>query len=104
MDENPQYPQPYPPQAYPAQAPAYAPPAVDPYSSLEQRVRTLEMRLPNTKLLATGFLSRAFAVWGHLFVAQLLIGLVVGAVMTVIAIIFGATMLGGLSTWLQNAH
>jgi hypothetical protein len=105
VNENPQYPQPYPPQPYPPQAPAYAPqapPAVDVYSSLEQRVRSLEMRLPNTKLLANGFLSRAFAVWGHMFVAQLLIGLIVGVIVTIIAIIFGGAVLGSLSGLLRQ--
>ena len=32
--------------------------------------------LPNTQLLSPNFLTRAFAVWGHYFVAQFMIGLV----------------------------
>jgi hypothetical protein len=31
--------------------------------------------LPKTKLLAPSFLQRAFAVWGHYFVAQLIISI-----------------------------
>lgn len=31
-------------------------------------------RFPNTSLLSDNFLLRAFSVWGHYFVAQLLIG------------------------------
>jgi hypothetical protein len=33
------------------------------------------VRLPNTALLSGSFMSRAFAVWGHFFVAQLLIAI-----------------------------
>lgn len=36
--------------------------------------------LPTTNLLSKNFLGRAFAVWGHFFVANLLIGIVVGIV------------------------
>jgi hypothetical protein len=32
-----------------------------------------ESKLPNTAIISPNFLSRAFAVWGHLFVAQLII-------------------------------
>jgi hypothetical protein len=32
-------------------------------------------RLPNTSILSPNLLTRAFAVWGHAVVAQLLIGI-----------------------------
>jgi len=35
--------------------------------------------IPRTGLLNRNFLKRAFTVWGHYFVAQLIIGLVLGA-------------------------
>jgi hypothetical protein len=34
--------------------------------------------LPNTNLLSSNFITRAFAVWGHYFVAQLIISVIVG--------------------------
>ena len=34
-----------------------------------------QVTLPNTALISPSFLSRAFAVWGHYFVAQLLIAI-----------------------------
>lgn len=37
--------------------------------------RSLPSELPNTSLLSDKFLTRAFTVWGHVFVAQLLIAL-----------------------------
>ena len=46
---------------------------------LEQRISVLEQRLPKTNLLSPRFLTRAFAVVGHYFVAGLIIELVVFA-------------------------
>jgi len=56
--------------------------------NVERRLTQLEVRLesftkdtshrrdlPSTNILSDSFLSRAFAVWGHYFVAQLIIGL-----------------------------
>lgn len=45
-------------------------------ADLERQIRRLEYLeawIPNTNLLSPSFLSRAFTVWGHLIVAQLLI-------------------------------
>jgi hypothetical protein len=36
--------------------------------------KTPEDRLPNTRLISDSFLVRSFTVWGHYFVAQLIIG------------------------------
>jgi hypothetical protein len=62
-------------------------------SSLENRIKTLETQneslkgilsemggdagkmLPKTGLVSTNFLWRAFTVWGHYFVAQLIISI-----------------------------
>jgi hypothetical protein len=49
-------------------------------AQLEQRIAELERRVPLTSILAPDFLRRAFAVWGHYFVANLIIGLCVAAV------------------------
>ena len=34
----------------------------------------MEVDMPSTNLLSRNFFTRAFAVWGHYFVAQLIIG------------------------------
>ncbi|MBF4509874.1 MAG: hypothetical protein ISP10_05315 [Aeromicrobium sp.] len=72
---------------YPQQAPAQR---NDPQyiAYLEQRIAALEARLPQTKLVNPSFLSRAFAVWGHHFVAQLLISLVVGFIAFILSLLF----------------
>jgi hypothetical protein len=35
---------------------------------------------PSTNLIDSNFLKRAFAVWGHFFVANLMVGIVLGVV------------------------
>jgi len=67
-------------------------------TALEDRVRTLESQneslkryvtdlggdaqkmLPKTSLLSPSFIQRAFAVWGHYFVAQLIIGVPIACI------------------------
>jgi len=39
-------------------------------------VSSMEARLPNSSILSQKFLTRAFAIWGHTFVAGLIIGIV----------------------------
>jgi hypothetical protein len=86
------------PPPYPAQ-PVYQAVAArnDPeyIAYLEGRIASLESRLPNTKVVSPRFMQRAWAIWGHMFVAQLIIGLIVGAISTVIAVLIGG--LGMLS-------
>lgn len=43
-------------------------------AALENRVAALEKKIPRTKLFNDNFLKRAFVVWGHYFVANLIIG------------------------------
>jgi len=76
---------------YPQPAPA---PRNDPkyVAYLEQRVSALEARLPQTKLVSPSFMSRAFAVWGHYFVAQFIIGLIAFVISMILAIIFGLSI------------
>jgi hypothetical protein len=77
--------------------------------ALQQRIARLETErdqvratamsaLPQTNLLSPKFLTRAFAVWGHYFVASLLIGIVVGVAYCLILTVFGglAAVLGNL--------
>ncbi len=67
-------------------------------AALEERIRTLEGQnaslqryitdlggdaqkiLPKTSLLSPSFIQRAFAVWGHYFVAQLIIGIPIACI------------------------
>ena len=44
-------------------------------ASLESRIRRLEARLPDTRLLHPRILPRAFAVWGHAAIAGALVAL-----------------------------
>ncbi len=53
----------------------------------QSNVNGLANRLPNTQLLSPKFLTRAFTIWGHLFVAQLII------TVPIYCVIFGLTML-----------
>ena len=73
--------------------------------AVENRVKTLEGQneflshaitelggeenkaLPKTNLLSKKFFVRAFTVWGHYFVAQLLIGLVIACISLVIILL-----------------
>lgn len=50
--------------------------------------------LPQTGLLSQSFMTRAFTVWGHYFVAQLLISLGLFAIYLIIALVFGAVLSG----------
>jgi len=74
----------------------YGPPAQrnDPQyvAYLEQRIAALEARLPQTKVVAPTFMTRAFAIWGHMFVANLLISIVASIVMGIISIIIGGSI------------
>jgi hypothetical protein len=52
--------------------------------------------LPLTNLLSHNFLIRAFAVWGHYFVAQLIIALVFGVVSMCLSLLITGSI---LSAW-----
>lgn len=56
--------------------------------------------LPHTDLLSPGFFKRAFAVWGHFFVANLIIGTIITVayfclVMVLLGPVFGSIMQQG---------
>jgi hypothetical protein len=50
--------------------------------------------LPQTSLLSNGFFKRAFAVWGHFFVASLIIGTILGILYTCLMIAMFGSMFG----------
>lgn len=66
------------------------------------RLAELEGKLPDTNLLSRNYLTRAFAVWGHYFVSNLILGLIIAGISLVISIvvilIFGLT-LSDLQLW-----
>ncbi len=67
--------------------------------SLENRVIKLEERLnqidvsrsvlPNTAIIDNSFIKRAFAIWGHYFVAQLIIAIPIYCVVFGFALLLG---------------
>jgi hypothetical protein len=58
--------------------------------------RYVARALPQTNILSQGFLKRAFAVWGHFFVANLIIGIVVGFAYLCLTMVLFGSMFGGL--------
>jgi hypothetical protein len=69
---------------------------VDPNAYLaafDARIRALEMRLPNTSLVAPSFMKRAFAVWGHMFVSSFIIGLIGSVVGFLLSLVVAGGML-----------
>ncbi len=84
---------------YPHAAPRNDPEYV---AYLEQRIASLEARLPQTKVVSPSFFARAFAIWGHYFVAQFIIGVVLGAVATLLGIVFAGSMAALLAPMLES--
>jgi hypothetical protein len=58
--------------------------------------RYVSQAIPQTDLVSPNFLKRAFAVWGHYFVANFLIGIIVtfilGLTYACILLVFGASV------------
>jgi hypothetical protein len=52
-----------------------------PQESLDESAieRTVLEYFPSTNLIDPNFLKRAFTVWGHFFVANLIVGIIVGS-------------------------
>ena len=53
--------------------------------------------LPQTALLSPGFLKRSFAVWGHFFVANLIITVILGSAYACLMMVMFGSLLGSLS-------
>ena len=51
---------------------------------------------PQTNLFSFSFLKRAFAVWGHFFVANLIIGITVGIAYACLMMVLFGSMFGSL--------
>ena len=52
---------------------------------------------PNTNLIDPNFFKRAFAVWGHFFVANLIVGIIVGIAYAALALVLFGSILGNLT-------
>lgn len=51
---------------------------------------------PSTNLIDPNFLKRAFAVWGHFFVANLIVGIIVGIAYAALMIVLFGSIFGNL--------
>jgi hypothetical protein len=51
---------------------------------------------PNTNLIDPNFFKRAFAVWGHFFVANLIVGIILGIGYAGLALVLFGSVLGNL--------
>jgi hypothetical protein len=60
-------------------------------SEQKTTITEIDKDLPVTNLLSNKFLTRAFAVWGHVFVAQLIIALIFYGLVFVLAILRGGS-------------
>lgn len=58
--------------------------------------RVMAGYLPQTNIFSRSFLRRAFAIWGHFFVANLLIGIVVGIIYGCLMMALFGSMFGSL--------
>jgi hypothetical protein len=58
------------------------------YDTHNEIVDIVEDAIPNSSILSDNFLTRAFSIWGHYFIAQLIIGLVLGVIYLLIILVF----------------
>jgi hypothetical protein len=63
---------------------------IDDLQSKPPQAVVADKRLPKTNLLHFNFLKRAFTVWGHWFVAQFVIGLIITIIYLVVLLVFFA--------------
>ena len=64
-------------------------------NQLSARVSALEGRFPASSwFFGPSFLKRAFAVWGHYLVAQLIISIIITAIVFVCVFVFGLSVAG----------
>ncbi len=59
--------------------------------------RALARVMPQTNLFSPSFLKRAFTVWGHFFVANLIIGVIVGIGYACLMMVLFGSLLGSMS-------
>jgi hypothetical protein len=59
--------------------------------------RYVARALPQTNLVSPGFLKRSFAVWGHFFVANLIISIIMGTAYACLMMLMFGSLLGSIS-------
>ena len=70
---------------------------------LEMQAASRQTAVPqNLKMLSPNFLTRAFAIWGHNFVASLLIGIAVSCLFTIIGLILGVSAFSWITQMIQS--
>jgi hypothetical protein len=52
--------------------------------------------LPQTNLLSSSFLKRAFTVWGHFFVSNLIIGIIAGLIYACLTVVLFGSIFGSI--------
>lgn len=60
-------------------------------ASLERRIADLETRVPRTSILSPQFMTRAWAIYGHLLVAQFVVSFVIFLIFFIIALFMGGS-------------
>lgn len=71
-------------------------------AQLESEVRTLRAYGSNvSNLQSPNFMKRAFAVWGHHFIAQFIISLILGIIGFCISIALGGSLLAVVESMLN---
>lgn len=60
--------------------------------------KMISRHLPKSDMFSPSFFKRAFAVWGHFFVANLIIGSIAGALYFCFVWMLLSTMLGNVSS------
>ena len=69
---------------------------------LENQVRALRRSGSGvSNLESPSFMKRAFAVWGHHFVAQLIITIILGILGACISVILGGSIIGAITSLLN---
>jgi hypothetical protein len=69
---------------------------------LEAQAMSRPTNVPNIKLISPNFLARAFAVWGHFFVANLLISIAISCLFVILGLIMGTSFLAIIQNALRQ--
>jgi hypothetical protein len=62
------------------------------YDTHKEIVEIIDDAVPNSSILSDNFFTRAFSIWVHFFVAQLIIGLVIGVFYLLIILLFAGSI------------
>ena len=73
-------------------------PAIQPKSEIDGNMiaRVVSRYIPQTGLISPSFLKRSFTVWGHFFVANLIIGTIFGIIYACLMMVMFGSIFGNL--------